>query len=164
MRTLITCLFVIAVIALTACDQPHIASTDENTRFTPGAASGRWVIINYWAKWCAPCREEIPELNHFAAEYADQVQVLGVNYDGLQGEALAADIEALGIQFPILLADPHPALGIERPTALPATLLIAPDGSLKNVLLGPQTAEVLAQHIQEATPEMTQKPTQEVSQ
>ncbi len=149
MRTLT--IFLLAGL-LMACEQSQIATTDKQVHFTPGAASGRWVIINYWAKWCAPCREEIPELNHFATEYADQVQVLGVNYDGLQGDALTADMNALDIRFPVLLAAPHPALNIERPTALPATLLIAPDGSLREVLLGPQTAAALAKHIQESAP------------
>lgn len=149
MRTLTILLL---AVLLMACEQNQIATTDKEVHFTLGAASGRWVIINYWAKWCAPCREEIPELNHFAEAFADRVQVLGVNYDGLQGDALAADMTALDIRFPVLLADPHPALDIARPSALPATLLIAPDGKLKEVLLGPQTAAALAQHIQEASP------------
>lgn len=151
MRTLIG-LF-LASLLLTACgadsDANRIASTDSDVYFSPGAATERWVVINYWAKWCAPCRDEIPELNHFAKAYADRVLVLGVNYDRLQGEALADDIKVLDIQFPVLLADPHPALGIERPTALPSTLLIAPDGSLRHTLLGPQTADSLLQYLPE---------------
>ena len=47
---------------------------------------GQWVVINYWAQWCKPCIEEIPELNALDQKY-EQVTVLGVNYDGAIGEA-----------------------------------------------------------------------------
>ena len=46
------------------------------------------VLINYWAVWCAPCRKEIPEFNELAAEHANQVTVLAVNFDGSQGDQL----------------------------------------------------------------------------
>ncbi|MFT4997247.1 MAG: thiol-disulfide isomerase/thioredoxin, partial [Flavobacteriales bacterium] len=44
-------------------------------------AKGKWTYINYWATWCKPCIEEIPELNEFAAQNPYLV-VLGVNFDG----------------------------------------------------------------------------------
>ncbi len=138
-------LFLTATLLLLAgCGSNGLPTTDPAVSFTPGAKVSHWTVINYWAKWCAPCREEIPELNAFAARHADSVQVLGVNYDGLRDEALAADIQALQIAFPILLGDPHDALGIERPTALPATIIISPDGVVTDVLLGPQTEHSLS--------------------
>lgn len=104
---------------------------------------GRWVFINYWAEWCAPCREEIPELNAFAAAHADRVQVLSVNFDGAVGEQLGAQIAALGIAFPTLLADPRTALGVAPAQGLPETLVIDPQGRLQRVLQGPQTRATL---------------------
>jgi thiol-disulfide isomerase/thioredoxin len=50
---------------------------------------GRWIVLNYWAEWCKPCREEIPELNQLSRELADRVAVLGINYDGATGPELA---------------------------------------------------------------------------
>ena len=55
---------------------------------------GRWVIINYWAKWCHPCIREIPELNS-SIRYYDQVSVLGVNYDGATWEEARALLRLL---------------------------------------------------------------------
>ena len=62
-------------------------------------APGKTLVINYWAIWCAPCRKEIPELNELARDHAESVIVLGVNFDGSQGEILASEIEKLGIEF-----------------------------------------------------------------
>jgi thiol-disulfide isomerase/thioredoxin len=47
---------------------------------------GQWVVINYWAIWCKPCIQEIPELN--ALNELPEVTVLGVNYDGAAAEEL----------------------------------------------------------------------------
>ena len=105
---------------------------------------GRWVFINYWAEWCTPCREEIPELNAFAAAHPERARVLSVNFDGAAGAQLDAQIAALGIAFPTLLADPRAALGVPPAQGLPETLVIDPQGRLQRVLQGPQTRATLA--------------------
>jgi thiol-disulfide isomerase/thioredoxin len=103
---------------------------------------GQWVVINYWAQWCKPCIEEIPELNALDQKY-EQVTVLGVNYDGAIGEALAQQKTRLGLAFASLEADPSAQLGIPRPIVLPTTLILDPDGQLAASLVGPQTIESL---------------------
>ncbi|WP_279247532.1 TlpA disulfide reductase family protein [Candidatus Marimicrobium litorale] len=99
---------------------------------------GQWVVINYWAQWCKPCIEEIPELNALNEAY-DTVTVLGVNYDGATGADLDNQTRSLGVAFPTLKHDPSGQLGIPRPVALPTTLIVSPRGELKETLLGPQT-------------------------
>ena len=98
---------------------------------------GQWLVINYWAVWCKPCREEIPELNHIAN--LPQVTMLGVNYDNTQGEVLKNQVEELRVQFTILLEDPSTKLGYPRPSVLPTTIIINPEGKLHQTLIGPQT-------------------------
>ena len=102
---------------------------------------GQWRIVNYWAIWCVPCREEIPELNAVHRDTA--LTVFAVNYGGQQGEALRAQADELGITFTLLEKDPGPDLRIERPRVLPTTLLVDPSGDVTDTLVGPQTRETL---------------------
>ncbi len=104
---------------------------------------GQWLVINYWATWCKPCIEEIPELNAFARA-RDDVVVFGVDFDQNQGDALQAGIDKLGIRFPVLTQDPSATLGAERPSMLPTTLVFNPRGELHRTLRGPQTHDSLA--------------------
>ena len=99
-------------------------------------------MINYWAEWCKPCIKEIPELNRLAQQYPT-IKVLGVNFDGASGDELDRQIEKFGIAFPILATDPAAELGTSRPMVLPTTLILAPDGTLADTLVGPQTLESL---------------------
>jgi thiol-disulfide isomerase/thioredoxin len=103
---------------------------------------GQWVVINYWAQWCKPCIEEIPELNALDQSYSN-VAVLGVNYDGAAGDELQRQIGTLGVAFPTLREDPAALLGQPRPTVLPTTLILNPDGEIVATLVGPQTLESL---------------------
>ena len=99
-----------------------------------------WTVVNYWAVWCKPCREEIPELNELNKD-AD-VQVLGVNFDRKTGDALAFDSKTLGLDFSNI-EDPSQTLGVKRPSVLPTTLVISPEGEVEAVLVGPQTAATI---------------------
>jgi len=131
--------FVLAIIITTMPKQRHSGSGDVQIDLDPEALKGRWVLINYWAEWCKPCLEEIPELNAFAEAYGEQVSVLGVNYDGVEGEALARVIVRFGIDFPVLTQDPASIYKFNRPEVLPVTFVINPEGVVQQRLVGPQT-------------------------
>jgi thiol-disulfide isomerase/thioredoxin len=105
---------------------------------------GKHTLINYWAIWCTPCREEIPELNKLAEEYADQLTVLAVNFDNEQGEKLQAQVEKLGIEFSSLQFDPRALWSLKPVSVLPETLIIDSEGVLLHRLTGPQTLESLS--------------------
>ncbi len=106
--------------------------------------ANQWNVINYWAIWCKPCREEIPELNQL--NQIENVVVLGVNFDGKVGEALVSDADELGITFDII-DDPASSLNIARPSVLPTTVILSPEGTLVATLVGPQTAESIMAYI-----------------
>jgi thiol-disulfide isomerase/thioredoxin len=101
---------------------------------------GHWVVINYWAEWCAPCRMEIPQLNALhRALGGHEMLVVGVNYDAVAGDALRALTRRMGIGFPVMTQDPRARYGYDLPVVLPTTVIIDPAGTVVATLVGPQT-------------------------
>lgn len=111
--------------------------------------AGKTLLINYWAEWCKPCREEIPELNQLAAS-DDSVLVVGINYDQLPAETIGAQARELGIEFPVLASEPADRWGQPRPVVLPTTFIIGADGKWRRTLVGPQTVESLHAALQQS--------------
>lgn len=106
---------------------------------------GQWLLINYWAVWCKPCVTEIPELN--ALDQTEGISVLGYNFDQQVGEPLAQQVKELNILFPLLTEDPAVTVGQDTPNALPATIVINPQGQFAAWLLGPQTQQTIKDQI-----------------
>ncbi len=103
---------------------------------------GKVVVVNFWASWCPPCRDEMPALQAVAQEYADQgLVVLGVNttYTDSREDALEF-IDTLSLTFPILFDETgevtEKAYGV---FGLPVTFWIKPDGTIHLIKVGPST-------------------------
>ena len=140
-------LLVIVISATCSCQDATI-EVDDGGVFEEKDWHGRWTLVNYWAEWCGPCRDEIPELNKIqkmGSKYG--VQVVGVNYDGVRGNELYSLIRTMGINFPILLDDPRLRWDLAAPSILPTTLLINPNGELVTILVGPQTVDSLLEAV-----------------
>lgn len=149
LRKLSALIFLAFFSLLTGCSKPDYQTADGNSgRFAD--TRGKWLFINYWAQWCKPCIEEMPELHRFQQEHRDRAVLFTVNYDGAQGESLQQQIKKIGITLPVLLQDPAVALQFPRPDALPATYVFDPRGVLRHTLHGPQTAATLAAILDEA--------------
>ncbi|MFE8073117.1 TlpA disulfide reductase family protein [Marinobacteraceae bacterium S3BR75-40.1] len=125
---------------LTACGQPQFPTAGgEPVKWDD--LRGQWVLVNYWAEWCKPCLEEIPELN--ALDQNPKVRVLGVNYDGKQGQALIKAAQSMGIEFTLLEEDIGNTMDWEKPLALPVTFVVDPEGKLQEARFGPQKEQEL---------------------
>lgn len=104
--------------------------------------NGNWIVINYWADWCAPCIKEIPELNEFADDNKD-IFVFTFNFDQLDQDDLEPIARKFNIQVPSLITHPRDIWGIQTPPAVPATFFINPNGELVLSLFRPQTKDAL---------------------
>ena len=130
------CLFI-----LLSCQNNNIKVFDgSDTSLTK--LNGNWIVINYWADWCAPCIKEIPELNEFAKENED-LFVYTFNFDHLEIEDLAPLAKKFKISVPSLVTHPREIWGIQTPPAVPATFFINPNGELVLSLFRPQTKDKL---------------------
>ena len=138
-----------AGLLLAGCAEDY--GVDQHGRkVTAEQVEGQWLVINYWAQWCGPCRTEIPELNALAEQIKDKpATVLGVNFDALQGEALSQAADTMGIRFTVLAQDPGERFKLPRSEALPVTYLVDPSGQVRERLMGEQTAAGLSKRLAE---------------
>lgn len=102
---------------------------------------GQVVVLNFWATWCAPCLEEIPELV-MLHEGVDNLTVVGISLDTVEASEVAAFATRLGITYPILLDNPgrldrRPVAELfEGVWALPTTIVIDPRGRIREQISG----------------------------
>jgi cytochrome c biogenesis protein CcmG/thiol:disulfide interchange protein DsbE len=98
---------------------------------------GRWVLVNFWASWCAPCRSEAPALESFQKEHAPQgFTVLGINLDDNTGDATEF-VRRYGLTYPQLRdgdgSERRDAYGM---TGFPESFLVDPAGKLALIRRG----------------------------
>ncbi len=105
---------------------------------------GKWVVVNYWATWCPPCRKEIPDFVKFQQNH-DNVQILGIAYEDAAIEKLRHFVQEFQINYPILTVDVYnPPATILNNTPLPTTVIYDPNGRQVEKRIGPMTEHDLA--------------------
>jgi peroxiredoxin len=143
-RSLLHALFiaVFSVISITATaetvDFELLGLDGKNYRLSD--YRGKWVLVNYWATWCPPCREELPELEVFHSNHKDKdAVVLGVAMERIDTPRLKAFVDEQFLSYPILIAQPAARTELGRVPGLPTSFLINPEGELVARQVGPLT-------------------------
>jgi cytochrome c biogenesis protein CcmG/thiol:disulfide interchange protein DsbE len=108
---------------------------------------GRWVLVNLWASWCVPCRQEAPELDHFAERYrARGVSVLGINVQDNSDDALSF-LRDNGVAYRQLRSVGDDRSAAFGSTGVPENFLVDPHGRLALIWRGPVDQQFLEQEV-----------------
>ncbi|UOR12604.1 TlpA disulfide reductase family protein [Halobacillus amylolyticus] len=107
---------------------------------------GQKVILNFWATWCPPCREEMPRMEKFQQEYGDEIQIVAVNATGSESsiKKVRNYIEEGGYTFPVVLDKELNVNNDYQAIALPTTYFIGTDGVIQQPRkVGPMTYDFM---------------------
>ena len=90
--------------------------------------SGKVIFVNFWATWCPPCREEIPELVALQKQYGGSLQIVGISEDDDPAANVLKFAKQSGINYPIVMATPEVIAAYGGVPALPTTFVIDTQG------------------------------------
>lgn len=123
-----------------AFDLPDLRQPDERIRLTD--FRGRPLVVNFWASWCVPCRQEMPAFERVHQRLGDRVAFLGVDRLDQRAAALAFLAET-GVTYPAAYDREATLDAPYRLVGMPTTLLISADGRLLQKLTGEVTEDEL---------------------
>ncbi len=111
---------------------------------------GKWVLVNFWATWCPPCQEEMPDLEKLHETRKDLV-VIGIAMEYRDPAYVKQFADDMFITFPIVLGSDRIAAQIGKIPGLPTTYLYDPNGKLAAYNVGALTREAVERYIEKKT-------------
>jgi thiol-disulfide isomerase/thioredoxin len=131
------------LLALTASwAQADFKMTDTNGKtHSLSGYKGKWVLVNYWATWCPPCLEEIPDLIALHENKKNNLVVLGIALDYRSAKQVTEFADGLLVSYPIVLGNPKITNQIGPVQGLPTTYLFNPEGKMVAQQVGAITRE-----------------------
>ena len=165
MILLLLCLFLPLVFSGCAKEKKETApasapdftlKTLEGEEIALSKLKGNVILLDFWATWCAPCRESIPHLIHLHKTYQEKgFKVIGISVDKEKDvEALRHFIKSMDIPYPVLLASDEVTrqYGV---SGIPATFLIDREGKIREKVVG--FNDTIAKHLTERISDITEE-------
>jgi len=103
---------------------------------------GKVVLLNFWATWCPPCRDEIPELIELAARYKDNLQIIGVSMDDAPADEVRKFAQEAGINYPVIMGSRELSGEYGGVPALPTAFVVNRDGRIVQKHVGLYPIEI----------------------
>ncbi|MXZ70100.1 MAG: TlpA family protein disulfide reductase [Acidobacteria bacterium] len=97
---------------------------------------GKAVLVNFWATWCGPCREEVPYLVQLAARYPDHLTVIGVSEDAGGAGVVKAFASQYGVNYPLVMSTPEIKRAFPGVFALPTSFIVDTEGQIVQTHVG----------------------------
>jgi thiol-disulfide isomerase/thioredoxin len=111
------------------------------------AARGKVVLLNFWATWCGPCREEIPTLVALQQHYADKLMIVGISIDTRPPAEVKTFASELAINYPIVMSTPEMERAFGGISSVPATFVVNRDGQIVQRHIGTLNPPVIEHEI-----------------
>ena len=138
-------LMTLSVMSAQAADF-KVTDTNGKTHSLSGY-KGKWVLVNYWATWCPPCLEEIPDLISLHENKKNNLVVIGIALDYKTPKQVTDFTEGLLVTYPIVLGGPKIVSQIGPVQGLPTTYLFDPQGKMVAQQVGAITREAVESYI-----------------
>lgn len=109
---------------------------------------GKWVLVNFWATWCPPCLEEIPDLIALHDKHKDKdLVVLGVAMDYRSAQQVKEFADQMFVSYPVILGTRDSAAQVGSISGLPTTYLFNPQGKMVAYNVGAITRKAVESYI-----------------
>jgi DsbE subfamily thiol:disulfide oxidoreductase len=120
--------------------------TLDGKAFTLSELRGTPVVVNFWATWCGPCRNEMPALQNTAERYAGQVTIAGLD-QAEEASVVQAFVDEMGVEFPILMDSDTAVAQRYNVRGMPTTFFVDADGIIRHIWAGEMNSVTLAEGI-----------------
>ena len=130
-------------VTFTLTDTDGSVFTEKNTR-------GKYLVVNFWATWCAPCLKEIPAFVEFYNKNSNHVEILGLDYEPVNLPVINEFVERFSINYPIILytdTNDSEYSKFGEIVGMPTTLIYSPGGELIRTFMGEVTIKDLDKYI-----------------